>query len=218
MTTTTSDDPAETALIEARSAVYRFLLAALECPDRNNHGWFTGADFARGLALLCERFGVDPPDGEVLPASPDDAQSDYLSCFEVGLKGPPVPLLASHYNRHEPVPATVHEHVLFYRRFGAAVPAGSPDPPDHLRHELGFLLHLDDLSASGRIDTLSAKRARADFLSRQLARWVGPAAEAAVNAGLPPLYLTLLQILGRVVEDDLSASREAAAAHEREAP
>jgi DMSO reductase family type II enzyme chaperone len=205
-------------LAEARWAVYRFLLAALDCPDVHNHGWLTSQSFACGLAGLCEQFGVAAPDGELFPRSPDDAQSDYLSCFEVGLKGPPVPLLASNYNHHEPVPATIHEHVLFYRHFGAAVSPGDPDPPDHLRHELGFLLRLDELRASEQVDSLSAAKARVDFLSRQLARWVGAAAQAAREAGIPPVYVALLELLGRVVDDDLAGSIEVVEALERNAP
>lgn len=221
MPTTTQGPPESTPnLAETRSAVYRFLLAALECPDQHNHAWLTSADFAHGLELLGDRFAVEveTPDGPLFPTDPDDAQSDYLACFEVGLKGPPVPLLASHYNRREPVTATIHEHVLFYRRFGASVPAASPDPPDHLRHELAFLIHLDELWGAGRIDALSAARARVDFLSRQLDRWVGRAVDEAEKLELPPVYIALLTVLRRVVDDDLAASRDAVQALEREEP
>jgi TorA maturation chaperone TorD len=221
LTTTTTEPtavPGPGALADARSAVYRFLLAALECPGGDNHGWLAGPEFRRGLALLCDRFDLPVPDGELFPPAAADAQSDYLACFEVGLKGPPVPLLASHYNRREPVPATIHEHVLFYRRFGAGVAAGSPEPPDHLRAELAFLVHLDDLWGSGRIDTLSAARARVDFLSRQLARWVGPALAAATEAGLPPVYIALLGVLRRAVDDDLACCRQILAELDQEAP
>jgi DMSO reductase family type II enzyme chaperone len=205
-----------TDLAAAHASVYRFLLAALDCPDARNHAWLTGRDFRRGLELLCERFEVPMPPGPLFPPEPADAQSLYLACFEVGLKGPPVPLLASHYNRHEPVPATIHEHVLFYRHFGAGVRKGSPDPPDHLRHELGFLVHLDDLWASGRVDAASAARARADFLERQVDHWVGQAHAASASAGLPPVYVTLLDILQRAVRDDLEWCRHTLSHPDRE--
>jgi TorA maturation chaperone TorD len=200
-------DPPDLAPV--RSAAYRFLLAALECPDERNHDWLTGPDFRRGLELLCHHFDVPMPEGDLFPPRREDAQSLFLSCFEVGLKGPPVPLLASHYNRHEPVPATIHEHILFYRRFGATVPRESPNPPDHVQHELAFLIHLDDLWHDGRIDAASSSRARLDFLTRQLARWVGRAAAAA--ADLPPVYLALLRVLDRAVHDDLAHVRRSLA-------
>ena len=203
-----AEQPAPADLARARSAAYRFLLAALECSDGHNHAWLVGPEFRRGLELLCERFDVPLPEEPFFPADPTDTQSRYLACFEVGLKGPPVPLLASHYNHHEPVTTTIHEHVLFYGRFGARVPVGSPDPPDHVRHELGFLLHLDKLWLTGRVDGPSALRARADFLTRQVDRWVGPAMAAAVGAGLPPVYVGLLTVLNRAVIADLACCRQ----------
>jgi hypothetical protein len=60
-----------------------------------------------------------------------------------------VVLRASHYNRREPVPATIHEHVLFYRRFGARLAAGTLEPADHLSNQLAFLIRLDELPCAG---------------------------------------------------------------------
>jgi DMSO reductase family type II enzyme chaperone len=196
------------ALAEARQAVYRFLKEGLDYPEARAHGWLAGPEFRRGLELLCDRFGLACPEGELFPPDLADSQSRYLACFEVGLPAPPVPPLASHYNRKEPVPATVHEHVLFYKRFGARLAEGNREPPDHLRNELAFLAHLDDLLLEG-MEEESLRRARHDFLARQVGRWVGRAAARAQAVGLPAVYRCLLELLARAVAEDLEWSREA---------
>src|SRR5262245_6240027 len=123
-------------LSRSRAAVYRFLALALDYPEPQRHRWLTGSEFRQALELVCDRFARPCPEGALFPYAPADCQSRYLACFEVGLPSPPVPLLASHYNHQEPVPATVREHVLFYRRFGARLAEGNREPPDHLSNEL----------------------------------------------------------------------------------
>jgi TorA maturation chaperone TorD len=114
-----------------------------------------------------------------------------------------VALLASHYNRREPVPATIHEHVLFYKRFGARLAAGNLEPADHLINELAFLIRLDELLLRGAIEADSVLRARHDFLRRQAATWPAKAAEAAENNGLPAVYRAVLALLAAAVKQDL---------------
>jgi TorA maturation chaperone TorD len=194
-------------LVEARLAVYRFLLEALAKPTVEQHIWFSGPDFRRSLTELAEQFGT-PPAGEPAADGPAEHEARYIACFEVGLPTPPVVLLASHYNRREPVTAVIHEHVLFYRRFGAALSAGNIEPADHLLNELAFLIRLDELYLRGEpgVSILSARR---DFLRRQAARWAARAAEAAVEKGLPAVYRSLLHLLAAVVAQDLQLSETA---------
>jgi TorA maturation chaperone TorD len=197
-------------LSRARCALYRFLLAALDKPTPAQHAWLLGPDFRAPLALACAEFGLPCPDGPLFPDDFADHQSRYLACFEVGLPEPPVVLLASHYNRREPVPATIHEHVLFYRRFGARVADANREPADHLLNELAFLVRLDDLLARGH-SAESVRRARGDFLARQVLRWVGRAARAAEEKGLPDVYQTLLGLLAAAVAQDAELTAAAAA-------
>jgi len=199
-------------LSATRLAVYRFLLAALNKPSAEQHAWFAGPDFRRSLEALCEQFAVAPPGGEVAAAGPAEHEARYIACFEVGVPAPPVVLLASHYNRREPVTAVIHEHILFYRRFGAALAPGNIEPADHLLNQLAFLIRLDELCLIGGPGVDSVGRARRDFLLRQAARWPAWAAAAAVEKGLPAVYCTLLSLLAAAVTQDLELT-EAALEH-----
>ena len=204
-------------LARSRLAVYRFLLAALDKPTPEQHRWLRGPDFRAALEALGEAFQLPCPDGELVPPALADHESRYLACFEVGVPGPPVPLQASHYNRREPIPATVHEHVLFYKRFGARLANGNIEPADHLSDELAFLIHLDELFAAGQPEAESVLRARRDFLARQVTPWAAAAAAAAEEKLLPALYRFLLAALARAVEQDLELSQAALAALPEEA-
>jgi TorA maturation chaperone TorD len=205
-------------LAEARLAVYRFLRAALDKPSPGQHAWLVGPAFRRLLACLCEQFGVPPPAGDLGVAEPADHEARYLACFEVGLPAPPVPLLASHYNRREPVPQIIHEHVLFYRRFGSPVAAANGESADHLLNELAFLIRLDELLQVEMLDAESLLRARRDFLRRQAARWPARAAAAAEEQGLPAVYRTLLSLLAAAVHQDLALTDAALAGPEGKEP
>jgi TorA maturation chaperone TorD len=204
-------------LAQTRLAVYRFLLAALGKPTPGQHAWMAGPDFRSGVGLLCEEFGLSCPEGELVPREYADHESCYLACFEVGLPGPPVPLLASHYNRKEPAPRIIHEHILFYNRFGAR-PADSIESADHLLDELAFLVRLDELVLAGRVEAESCLRARRDFLARHAVRWPARAAALAEERGLPPVYRALLALLAAAVEQDLALSEAAVADLAKENP
>jgi TorA maturation chaperone TorD len=189
-------------LAPVRSAVYRFLFSALGRPTAEQHAWMDGEEFRRGLEGLCESFSVPCPDGELVPDDPAEHESRYLACFEVGFPEPPVVLLASHYNRREPAPRIIHEHILLYRRFGAQVPANSLEPADHLLHQLGFLLHLDELIQRGASGVESILHARHDLLARHLLPWIGRAADLAEERCLPPVYCALLRVIAVAVRQD----------------
>ena len=198
---------ATAGLVGARLAVYRFLLEALAKPTAEQHAWFAGPVFRRSLTEAAEQFGTPPP-GEPAAAGPAEHEARYIACFEVGLPTPPVVLLASHYNRREPATAVIHEHILFYRRFGAALSAGNIEPADHLLNELAFLIRLDELYLGGEPGA-SVLRARRHFLRRQAARWPARAAEAAVEQGLPAVYRSLLRLLAAAVAQDLELTEAA---------
>jgi hypothetical protein len=205
-------------LAKARLAVYRFLHAALDRPTPERHTWLTGPEFSRALATACVPFGLPVPDGDLFPEAFADHESRYLACFEVGLPAPPVPLLASHYNTRDPVPRTIHEHILFYRRF-CARPAGSGvDSADHLLNELSFLIRLDELLLAETVEAESIVRARHDFLVRQATRWPARAAAAANEKHLPPVYCVLLALLAAAVRQDRELCEAAVADLGRESP
>lgn len=198
-------------LADARLAVYRFLLAALGKPTAEQHDWFASEEFRHSLEELGDRFGIAPPRGELAAASPADHSARYIACFEVGLPEPPVVLLASHYNQREPVTAIIHEHILFYRRFGTSLAAGNIEPADHLLNELAFLIRLDELFQADPRAAGSVWRARQDFLQRHISRWVAQAAAVAREKRLPDVYVALLDILTAAVAQDLSLTTAAVA-------
>ncbi|MBL8797487.1 MAG: molecular chaperone TorD family protein [Planctomycetia bacterium] len=189
-------------VVEARLAVYRFLTAALDKPTAEQHEWFSNRSFLASMEQVCASFGVPVPEGELAAADPADHEARYIACFEVGLPTPPVVLLASHYNRREPVTAVIHEHILFYHRFGATLSASNREPADHLLSELAFLLHLDRLFLKG-MPADSLLLARRDFLHRHASRWPAKAAADAEEKCLPTVYRTLLAILAVAVAEDL---------------
>jgi DMSO reductase family type II enzyme chaperone len=193
----------------ARCAVYRFLRAALDKPTVEQHGWLASAAFRRQLEELASHFGVEVPAGELVPAEVSDHEARYIACFEVGLPEPPVVLLASHWNHREPVPAIIHEHKLFYNRFGAAALMDAREPADHLLNELTFLIHLDELLLDSRRAAESLLRGRRDFLARHPARWSGQAAETARDKRLPGIYGTLLAVLTAAITQDLELTEAA---------
>jgi TorA maturation chaperone TorD len=198
-------------LADTRLAVYRFLLAALDKPTPAQHAWFVGDDFRRLLELLCEQFDVALPAEGIAAMDAAGHEARFIACFEVGLPEPPVPLLASHYNRCEPVPQVIHEHILFYKRFGTRPAAGNIEPADHLLTELAFLIRLDELLEEGKVESDSIWRARFDFLSRQPAQWMGQAAAVARKKDIPAVYQTLLALLAAAVVQDLELTETVAA-------
>ncbi len=195
--------PAVDEIRFARQAVYRFLRAALALPTAEQHAWMRGPDFAHALEELTQAFAVDFPEGELVPESLADHESRYLACFEVGMPGPPVPLLASHYQKREPTPQVIHEHLLFYRRFALPGPDRDQAPADHLHYQLAFLIHLDELLERDLVASESASWARHDFLVRHVCRWTATACRQATEKGLPGVYCTLLAILELAAAQDL---------------
>jgi TorA maturation chaperone TorD len=183
-------------------AVYRFLLAALDKPTPGQHAWFAGQKFRLTLERLGEEFGVARPTGELAAEDAAAHEARYLACFEVGVPQPPVPLLASHYNHREPVPHTIHEHVLFYKRFGVRPAADNIEPADHLLSELAFLIRLDEMFLAPFPEAASVLRGRRDFLKRQAAGWPARAAAVAGEKQVPEVYQILLAILAAAVEQD----------------
>lgn len=197
-----------TDLIETRQATYHFLRSALFAPTPEQHEWMRQPGFATALGELAAAFGVVLPEVEWVPEHWPDHASRYLACFEVGLPTPPVPLLASHYQNQEPVPRVIHEHILFYRRFGLQPPSVSQEPADHLLHQLAFLIHLDSLLLAGGLDAESILWARHDFLTRQT-RWLAAATQQTEEKHLPPIYRVLLAVLTAALAEDLALCRSA---------
>jgi DMSO reductase family type II enzyme chaperone len=196
-------------LLESRLSAYRFLLAALDKPTPEQHAWLRSPPFREALELVCAEFALPCPDGESAPEDYGEFESRYLACFEVGGPAPAVALQASVYNRREPIPAIIHEHVLFYKRFALHLPDDDIEPADHLLNELAFLIHLDELLLTRKVEQESILLARRDFLRRQVTRWLEKAAGEATDRALPAAYCALLAVLAKASQQDLELSEHA---------
>jgi DMSO reductase family type II enzyme chaperone len=199
----TSRSPAGGTLGDVRTALYRFLLRAFDHPSRDQHGWLSSGPFREALDGVCRQFDVNVPAGRLFAAGYTDYEAAYIATFDVGLPAPPIVLLASHYQRTEPAPRIVHEHILFYRRFGMQLAKGNIEQADHLLNELAFLIHLDDPDGTRGIDDESVRCARRDFLFRHTGCWVPQAVERAAGTNQLPIYVALLRLLSAAVAQDL---------------
>lgn len=205
-------------VLESRLSVYRFLLAALDKPTPAQHVWLRQPAFRQALELVCHQFALPCPMEELIPDEYGEYESRYLACFEVGVPAPPVALQASAYNRREPIPAIIHEHVLFYKRFALHLPDDDIESADHLLNELAFLIHLDELLQVGNVEPESIILARRDFLNRQVTRWLGKAATDATDRYLPAIYCTLLAVLAKVAKQDLELTEHTVGLPTEESP
>lgn len=190
----------------ARIALYGFVLAIFDKPSLQQHGWLTSSDFAETLRGLCDRFGIEPPDGAWVDWSADEHESTYLACFEVGLPTPKVVLQASHYNRRAPAPRIIHEHQRLYRLFDAKLARLNLDQQDHLLNELAFLIHLDELVLGGARDLGAIVGARRDFVGKHVRDHVVSALEKACSPGVPRVYAVTLDLLACALEEDFALS------------
>ncbi len=134
---------------------------------------------------------------ESVPGTLEDLRALYIDLFEAGLPQPRCPLLESAWLLNKPAGDVLLENKLYYQNFGLQIDDRAA--PDHLLTQLEFLAWLDHCEAAGNLDPDSVKRARADFLERHLAHWVGSLAHLTENAN-GGCYAGLLEALARSVE------------------
>lgn len=194
-------------LAQVRCDVYRFCQDAMDKPSHTQYDWLNSKRFLATLKTISEQFEIRLPSNLSIPQDFETYESTYIACFDVGLPTPPVPLLSSHYNKREPVPATIHEHVLFYKRFGVMLTEGNIEPADHLSNELAFLIRLDELLHEVEIDSESIHQARLDFLSRHPHRWLPQALQAAQEKELPILFIVLLRLMVHATNEDVELTQ-----------
>ncbi|MDO8588015.1 MAG: molecular chaperone TorD family protein [Armatimonadota bacterium] len=148
------------------------------------------------LAGVADCLGVDDFAGINAPDSIQEAESTYISLFEVGMPAPPCPLNESPYNRSEPPTRIIHENLLFYRAFGLELKPGNRELPDHISNQLEFLSYLTRLleqapDAKSRMPILAAKR---DFIERHALAWIPKASNKLAELGDPlfgPIFILL---------------------------
>jgi len=156
-------------------AVFRF---ALSYPDERHLERFAG---------LCRN----------VPPTVEELRALYIGLFEAGLPQPRCPLLESAWLLNRPAGDVVLENKLFYQNFGLEIDGRAA--PDHLLTQLEFLAWLDHCIEAGNPGRESIERARAEFLERHLAHWVGKLAGLARDAN-GECYAGVLEALGEEVE------------------
>ena len=134
----------------------------------------------------------------------DTLRRDYSGLFEVGSKGPPVPIRE---DLHRNQPAGVREDIVrFYEFFGYGLEEKFAWSPDHLSIELEFMHFLcyqeAEQSAAEGGDALPYQLAQSDFAKRHLVNWVSELAER-VNQQQPGcLYSRLLAAMSEFLVKD----------------
>jgi len=181
-----------------REALARSFLLAFGRPAEEQRDLLLASDWLEDLASRGWLGGRDPGKlREGLPRDSGEWESLLLSTFDVGFPAPPVPLFETHYMKEGNAPAVLHENVLFHKAFGCEVSEGDADNPDHLRHQLAFLLvlfWLEDRSGADPETVEGARRARREFIERHLRSWV-PRAAAQAEKKAHPLWGALLLAL-----------------------
>jgi DMSO reductase family type II enzyme chaperone len=176
--------------------LYRVFAACFSYPSPDRFAWLSGRECLVPLTEL----GQHHDDREPVPAierfpNYSSYESAYIALFEVGVPGPPVPLLES-ANSHRQIPQEiVLECVDFYNVLGLR-PSGAVFPTDHLVTQLEFLAAARYLreQANESSKEESLRRLERDFIERHLLNWL-PAAQEKLEKANPPLFPMLFRSL-----------------------
>lgn len=185
--------------------LYRLFAACFSPPSRERFAWFSGRDSSTLLMQLETKLEGRPRQHRSGRLSDYPSyEATYLALFEVGLPGPPVPLLESAHTSRAVPQEIVLECVNFYDVLGLH-PSQSAFPPDHLVTQLEFLAavrYLREHEADpGRAESLC--RLERDFLTRHVLSWL-PAAQKKLAKLDPPLFPFLLRLLCAYVREQLN--------------
>lgn len=176
--------------------LYRVFAACFSYPSIERFDRFSGNEFH----LLLK--GLDPHRKDRTPvpttrrfSNYSSYESAYIALFEVGVTGPPVPLLESANSQRQVPQEIVLECVNFYDVLGLR-PSESVFPTDHLVTQLEFLgaarylrEHANDFDKED-----SLRRLERDFIERHLLNWL-PVAQEKLEKANPPLFPILLRSL-----------------------
>lgn len=184
--------------------LYTLFYQLLEKPRPGRRSLVMDRETPSLLSRFADYLQVADFQGVDQPASIEEAESTYLSLFEVGLPAPPCPLNESPYNRTAPPTKVIHENLLFYRAFGLDLKTENSELPDHICNQLEFLSYLTrlkeqsaDAESVGSI--IAGKR---DFVERHVLSWV-PSAARKLKALDERLYAPILELLEAYVRLDV---------------
>lgn len=188
---------AKTPLLDWREIdLYRFFAAAFGAPTRERFEWLQQPALKDALEQLWRDLGNDTQLPELSRYEEyEDYESTYLALFDVGLPGPPIPLVESGHYKSQPAQQVALECAFFYEVLGLRVNSAGY-PLDHLVTQLEFLSAArytrENAHKGERREGLA--RLERDFLDRHMLSWL-PAVERKLAHVQPPLFWTLGSIL-----------------------
>ena len=135
----------------------------------------------------------------------DELKREYSGLFEVGSKGPPVPIRE---DLHRNQPAGVREDIVrFYDFFGYGLEEKFAWAPDHLSVELEFMHFLVYQESQATDGALSFQLAQYDFAERHLINWAPELLEKVTAQQPGSTYGKLLGALNEFLEKDCAWQR-----------
>jgi TorA maturation chaperone TorD len=195
--------------------IYRVFAASLGHPSRERFAWFSGRVFRELFKRLNSRLRRQRkpiPLGRFSDYRTYEAA--YISLFEVGVPGPPVPLLESVYSKSSAAQEIVLDCVNFYDVLGLR-PSGTAFPADHIVTQLEFLsaarfLRENAVSPENQASLCLLER---DFIERHLLTWLSSAQEKLERLN-PPVFPALLGLLAHALKNELGLLAKLSAAQE----
>ena len=201
----------------ARSALYTLLARAFDNPDSEFHAAAADGSLTAEVETYLDRSALSVEVPELRTDRTREALCGiYNELFTLGhaeytdrtdgsldSEGPPVPLYESKY-RDASWEDVNQDLARAYDHFGVSVSSDERDHHDNVRLELEFAAYLARREAAGEH---SAGKARRDFLDRHLEPFSEALAERLdeIEGGF---YADVADMLGAVVESDLSALRD----------
>lgn len=184
--------------------LYPLFLRLLEKPGASRKALVMDDGIPAVLRDVADFLGMDDLPEVALPASIEEAESEYIRIFEVGMPAPPCPINEAPYIRSDPPTRIIHENLLFYRNFGLDLGSDNKELPDHVSNQLEFLSYLTRLNeiTSNPETRLSAETGKRDFIERHVLSWIPKASERL--KGLDErLYYPIFTLLESYLRADL---------------
>lgn len=217
MTQLETEAPPQLDLASARSALYRLLAHSFNFPTLDFYKLVESGEFfatVRGiLNTLPHLEAAQSYENKLggVTADFDQFCAEYVRLFDVGSgRGkPPCPLYGGEYPIR-PRLDVMEELVRFYGFFDLTLSQHDRELPDHLSVELEFMHYLafreSDAVARGA-DPSPYRRAQADFIERQVGRWL-PVMRGKLDAQAPlPFFSGLVGLTTDVLRADLNYLR-----------
>ena len=151
-------------------------------------------------ARLPYETGLDELIQEFIAVDLERLKAQYSGLFEVGNKGPPVPIREELQTGQRA--GTRESLIRFDNFFSYSLAEKFAWLPDHLSVELEFMHFLCYREAAVADNAISFQLAQADFTQRHLLRWIGPMVADVETVASGSLYGRIMQGLKIFIDRD----------------